>query len=69
MAENDSLSSVFNGCSKQRGEGALRSDIEFELWKRCYYPNIREQLIGKVSIQRQCTHRGANHSKKCVRDF
>ena len=26
-----------------------RSDIEFELWKRSYYPNIREQLIGKVT--------------------
>jgi len=31
------------------GDEAIQ-EIEFELWKRHYYPNIREQLIGKVRL-------------------
>ena len=29
-------------------DGDPTQEIQFELWKRQYYPNIREQLIGQV---------------------
>ena len=45
LATNTPINSAFmgNGC----GDNAIQ-EIEFELWKRHYYPNVREELIGKV---------------------
>ena len=30
------------------GNSTASNGIVFELWKRHYYPNVRDQLIGKV---------------------
>ncbi|XP_066911163.1 C2 domain-containing protein 3-like isoform X2 [Clytia hemisphaerica] len=47
LSNNEKINNIFQQCSNKKN---AINEIEFELWKRHYYPNIREQLIGKCTL-------------------